>query len=551
MDQAAIHLLQRRWSLPDEVIPVIEKFFLAWSDGHTALEVSVEEADLLTGLPAVGTGRLEQTPTPLVLRGRSLQSWGLAQAEARVAQNLRLLLDDCGSNATASHRSRHSDLLTRLFCDKKSGQRRAAELCLEGSLILLTGGPGTGKTTVAARLLVLLANTHADTRMALAAPTGKAAARLGEAMGKEAAQLTGGLAKACPKLEEAASRARTLHSLLGWNPRVNSCRFHPGNPLPFDVVVVDEASMLDLALWDHLLSSLGPKTKLIVLGDHRQLESVQPGRVLGEMVAAAQEGPLAGCHVELTHNYRFPPDHGIGCLANAIRDHDGPRAIKVLANTDFHSELGHYRSERIEDALEQIWPEILKIVQSTGPTEALAALGKVRILCALREGPYGVQGINDLVETKLSRGGLPAGRWAHGRPILITANDPHCGLHNGDLGVLLRDKEGASATVWFLEASGPRGVPVAALRNYDTAWGLTVHRSQGSEFDAVLLILPPEPHQLCGPELFYTAVTRARTRLLVVANDGGVIAASRPRPRRRTELLRALYDVTEMKTTKD
>jgi len=545
MHQAAIQVLQRRWSLPDSAVPIVERFFLAWSDGHTSLTVSIDEAELLSGLPAVSDGRLTQKPTPLVLRGRSLQSWSLAQAEIRVAHNLRRLLEDRGGNTTLAS---HQDILRDLFPDGASPQRLAAETCLRSSLTLLTGGPGTGKTTVTARMLALLGVIHPHARMALAAPTGKAAARLGEVIDNEASQLEGAVTRARPKLAEAASRARTVHGLVGWNPKVNFCRFHSDSPLPFDVVVIDEASMLDLLLWDHLLQSLAPGTRLIVVGDHRQLASVQPGRVLGEMVAAAQAGPLTGCHVELTRNYRFAPDHGIGRLASAIRDHDGPKAIEVLGNTDFRNGLGHYPSNRVGDALEHIWSDIRRVVQSTTPTAALKALAKVRILCALREGPYGVEGINGLIEAKLRREGFPAGRWAHGRPILVTANDPHCGLYNGDLGVLLADKEGSTPTAWFSGASAPRGVPVAALRNYNTAWGLTVHRSQGSEFDTVLLVLPPAPHQLCGPELFYTAVTRARAKLLVAANDSAVIAASQPRPHRRTELLRALYDLREMET---
>ncbi len=546
MSQAAIDLLRRRWDLPDEATPVLEHFFSSWAAGHTSLELSEEEATLLATSPAVrlvGDGPAvtkghDGSPVPLVLRGTRLQTWRLDQAETRVANRLRELAAECTDAPDVD-----GEDITQLFPDPKSAQRRAAMLGLQRALALVTGGPGTGKTTAAARLLALLAHREPGIRVALAAPTGKAAARLGDAIGQAAVTLDGTLAGVRPRMERAAFQARTLHRLLGWNPRTDHCRFHRGNPLPHDVVVVDEASMLDLVLWDRLLSAMGPKTRLVVLGDHRQLESVQPGRVLAEMIHAADRsagGVLADSHVELDRNYRFESRPGIGGLAAAIRSHDADAVIEALTNKEYNDQLLHYPSALVDDALGQVWPEVMEVVRAQGPDEALAALNRVRILCALRRGPYGVEGVNVLIETRLRAEGQPAGEWAHGRPVLVTANDPHTGLFNGDVGVLLNGKDGRDITAWFPGPKEPRSVLLAALPSHDTAWAMTVHRSQGSEFDSVLLVLPPQEHELSRPELLYTGVTRAKSRVLIAADEAALRAACQPRPPRRTGLLEKL-----------
>ena len=547
MSQAAIHMLQRRWGLPDAAAPVMDRFFTAWAAGHTSLDVSEDEAELLAQSAAVTTGRDGSSPAPLVLRGRRLQSWRLDQAETRVAARLRRLANENDEGAVGdtppdddSAEDEADAALAQLFPDPQSGQRRAAVLGLQRALALVTGGPGTGKTTTAARMVALLAHRERGIRVALAAPTGKAAARLGEAIGQTAATLDGTLAGVRPRLERAAFQARTLHRLLGWNPGTDRCRFHHGNPLPYDVVVVDEASMVDLVLWDRLLSALGHGTRLIVLGDHRQLESVQPGRVLAEMILAAHGGALDACHVELDRNYRFESHPGIGHLATAIRNYDGDGLVEALANKDFRGELVHYLSAQADDAVGQVWPQVMAVVRASDPDAALAALARVRILCALRRGPYGVEGVNALVEARLRAEGVPAGEWAHGRPVLVTANDPHSGLFNGDVGVLLNGMDGPGIKAWFPGTQEPRSVPLAALPSRDTAWAMTVHRSQGSEFDSVLLVLPPQPHDLAGPELLYTGVTRAKSRILLAADQEALRAACQQRPPRRAGLLEKL-----------
>ena len=536
MSAAAIQLLCRRWDLPLAAIATLERFFTSLSAGHTSLELDTDEISLLVSSPAVGDGT---TPAPLVLSGNRLQSWRLYQAEVRVAIRLRALGEtrplDSSFTAVASSLP-GSDELDRFFPDPSSAQRRAALLGMERSLALITGGPGTGKTTTAARLLALLSLRNPSTRVALAAPTGKAAARLGEAIGQAVREFDVIRGDVQGRLEQAGAEARTLHRLLRWNPRMDRCRYHEGNPLPYDVVVVDEASMLDLVLWDRLLSAVGSDTRLVVLGDHRQLESVQPGRVLGEMIEAAAHGALGTCHVELDHNYRSEQHPGITRLAAAIRDYDAQTALLTLHDEQFRGELHLYTADHVDAVLDEVWAEIRAVVRAEQPVQALAALTRIRLLCALRHGRYGVEGLNAVVEARLRREGLPAGERVHGRPVLITANDHHSGLFNGDVGVLLNDQNGGGLVAWFHGAQEPRGVPLLALPDHETAWAMTVHRSQGSEFESVVLFLPPEEHELVGPELLYTGVTRARSRILLAADETALQAACRQRVPRRTGL---------------
>ena len=421
MSRAAVRILKRRWGLPDAATPALERFFTAWAAGHTSVELSEEEAGVLASSAAVTDGSEGAAPAPLVLRGGRLQSWRLDRAETRVAARLRELARE---DVPATSPPDGGEDLAQLFSDPRSAQRRAAELGLRRALALVTGGPGTGKTTTAARLLALLAHRERGIRVALAAPTGKAAARMGEAIGEAARALDGPLAAVHPRLERAAGRARTLHRLLGWNPRADRCRFHAGNPLPADLVVVDEASMLDLVLWDRVLAAVGRDTRLVVLGDHRQLESVQPGRVLRDMVVAADGGALDACHVELDRNYRFESHPGISKPRGR-----GPPVRRRCRCRDPHRcrVPGRGGPPRVGRGGRRTRPDLAG-GHGGGPGRvtrrgAGGTPGRAHPL-RLRRGPYGVEGINARVEARLRSEGLPAGEWAPGRPVLVTANDP-------------------------------------------------------------------------------------------------------------------------------
>jgi len=539
MSTAVSRLLVRRWGLPAVALPVVDRFLEAWEDGHTSIDLESDEIELLTSSPAVSDGSRQ---TPLVIRDGRMQSWRLDAAEGRVAQRLRRLVTAAPMQDAVDPKD-----LGTLFPDVASAQRRVATVGQQRRFVLVTGGPGTGKTTVAARLLVLLASRDTQVRMALAAPTARAAVRLGEAFGGAVTGLGDKFEQATGKLMSAATTPRTVHRLLGWNPYSGRCRFHADNPLPYDVIVIDEASMLDLMLWDRLLQALAPETQLVVLGDHRQLESVGAGRVLGDLVVAAEAGLLNDTHVELDRNYRFDSQAEIGQLAEAIKNHDGTSALRVLGNPGKGGDaVVRYASGARDEAVDAMWPNVLDVIHARTPEQAHQALARVRVLCAVNEGPYGADGMNTMIDNRLREEGVVTGSGAHGRPVIVRVNDNtrHNGLNNGDVGVVLHGVGDHESGVYFPVAGTQqmRRVSIEAMPRHDTAWALTVHRAQGSEFDAVLLVLPPTPHEhdLVNSELLYTGVTRARSRVLVVADDVAVRAACERREARRTGFIEKL-----------
>jgi exodeoxyribonuclease V alpha subunit len=394
-----------------------------------------------------------------------------------------------------------------------AGQRRAIDTALAQRFTLVTGGPGTGKTYVAARILAALAAQPRDgeLRIALAAPTGKAAARLKESVQAQVAsmQLPKRIASAMP------SEAGTLHRLIGLSPWSAKPRHHRDALLPFDVVVVDEVSMVDLPLMAKLVDAVRPDARLVLLGDPDQLSAVEAGNVLGALVEAADAGPLRACHAKLTQSHRFGEGSELGALARAISTQDADAALATcthgndvtLADTAGNAQL-------VEDATHAYQA----VVTASDPAVALRAARGFRVLTALRHGPSGCIALDAAINARLQRGrGLRADeRWWQGRLILVTANRPDLELFNGDTGVAWLDADGAMK-VWFEGADGlPRALPAAALPPHEGAFALTVHKAQGSEFERVVLVTGPESPVLTR-ELLYTGVTRARSGITLHA----------------------------------
>lgn len=404
--------------------------------------------------------------------------------------------------------------LDDLFGSRDRDQRRAAEAVLRRRLCVVTGGPGTGKTYVAARVIALLldlalAKPH---RIALAAPTGKAAARLQESVSTQMEDL----AKEHPEMLPAS----TVHRLL-YRAR--------GGILPVDAVILDEASMVDLALMSRLVGVLPDNARLVVLGDAHQLASVQPGAVLGDLCAAAAmpASPLAGCVQALTENRRFSKESGIGRLADAIVACDVAAAVDALKDErNSAAELRPLADNRAFEGLArrhavQSWAPCLKNPLAT-------PFPNRRMLCAHRHGSFGTHRFNRLVETELRQRGLfDREEFYRGRPIIVNRNDRATGLSNGDTGVVVDD--GGGRRVWFPELKRPDGerfeVSPARLPDHDSFFALTVHRAQGSEYDEVAFIPGPPESRVVTRELFYTAVTRARHRIVVYGGEGGVAKA--------------------------
>ena len=398
------------------------------------------------------------------------------------------------------------------------------------SFLIISGGPGTGKTTTVTRILAhLLEQGTRPERILLAAPTGKAAMRMQESIRetKQRLALPAAIAETIP------DQASTLHRLLGYIPNRVGFRHHAANPLPADVVIVDEASMIDISLMTHLFEAVSPQARLVLLGDKDQLASVETGSIFRDLCS----GPaLAGNMVVLHKSHRFTEEDGIGQLAQAIRAADEERMLAVL-------DSAHYPDVSLDDTgaglnagrLREGWEAYVQAVQAGDHASIFSAFNELRMLTPLRKGRQGVETLNAWADGVMQKR-LPASGvsrpWYVGRPVMVTQNDYRQNLFNGDIGIALPAASG-ELRVWFPtgEAGNFRAVAPIRLPAHETAWAMTIHKSQGSEFRHVLLILPEmEDLPLLGRELLYTAITRAKSGIHILAS--------------RATLRRALRQVT-------
>lgn len=521
--------------------------------------------------PWLGDG---SAPTPLVRHGSRLYLWRHWQREQAVAHALAARLHPTPSPAPDEVRA----WLDALFGPPADGhdadQRWACARTLHQALTVITGGPGTGKTTTVARLLATLQGLAlaqgAPLTIALAAPTGKAAARLAAALAQAWRALPPtGLPLPTDQLRaHLPGAARTLHALLGQRPDGGAARHGPDRPLPLDVLVVDEASMVDLELLHATVQALPPQARLILLGDRDQLASVQAGAVLAELCLHADAarwhpGTAQALHaatgvavpaawidpggdaldqavVMLRRSRRFDADSGIGRWAQAVRQGDVDAVHQLLRQTtpDVSVHCGP-NDDRWLTAWAAHAAALLQPLTGTLPAladahawaaERLAQHGRLQVLCALRQGPWGVQGLNARLQRRAegTTPALPQGPWGPaGQPWLVTRNQPALGVMNGDLGLLLPLRAPDGGLQWRLAlpatqpGAGVHWVLPAQLQHVEPAWAMTVHKAQGSEFDHVILVLPPDPDSpLATRELLYTGITRARQRLTLVLPGG-------------------------------
>ena len=387
-------------------------------------------------------------------------------------------------------------------------QQHAIETALARRFVVISGGPGTGKTTTVLKILERMAGgpDGEHPRIALAAPTGKAAARMEES-------LRGGDTALHERLPKSAS---TIHRLLGSRPGSSVFRHNALNPLPVDVVVVDEASMVPLTLMAKLFAALPEKARVILLGDRHQLASVEPGYVLSDIAEAASAAgsPLHGSLVTLEKNYRFGNESGIFKLSGAVREGnaDGVFNILTAGNTTGLAVAKTPSSTQLAEKLRaRVLAGFSPYLRAVDPAEALRQFQQFRVLCALRSGPYGVENINQTIREILEKEGLiEGGRLYQGLPVLITQNDYELRLFNGDIGILFPDAAGV-LMAWFQnEEGGLRHIVPTRLPAWEPAFAMTVHKSQGSEYDNVLLVLPDRLSPVVTRELVYTGLTRAR-----------------------------------------
>lgn len=506
--------------------------------------------------------------TPLKLIGGRLYLNRMWQNERSVAQffgeqNSAMPLDEQQVRA----------VLNNLFekTDDIDWQKVAAAVALTRRISVISGGPGTGKTTTVAKLLAALVQLSGDKplRIQLAAPTGKAAARLTESLGSALSRLP----LSDKQKDILPDDACTLHRLLGAQPNSQRLRYHAGNPLHLDVLVVDEASMVDLPMMAKIIDALPSHARIIFLGDRDQLASVEAGAVLGDIchyvnqgysAARAQElSQITGYHIPagegdaastlrdglclLQKSYRFDSQSGIGQLAYAVNSSDARRAQATFREAFSDITKQPLRESEdyaamIADAAKGYRPYLELMREQAEPERILEAFGRYQMLCALREGPFGVGGLNERIEQALIQQRLVArlqpavSRWYSGRPVMISRNDSSLGLFNGDIGIAL--ERGDGLRVWFSMPDGKvKSVQPSRLPAHDTAFAMTVHKSQGSEFDHVALVLPNQFTPVVTRELVYTGITRARKQLSLYADDRVLDKAITTRTERRSGLM--------------
>ena len=565
---------------PDAVLAAAALASLAVAKGHAGVrlgaadglvEAEIAWPDAAAWTRQLAASRWVDTPddatavadphAPLVLEGGLLYLRRYREYERALALGLQRIatqpVPEAGIEPLAL-------LFARLFpqATHDDRQARAAALALRHALLLVTGGPGTGKTTTTARLLVLLVAQalhagRASPRIALAAPTGRAAERMAESV-RQAVQALAAMGVDADLLAALPTSGTTLHRLLGTIPDSPRFRHDGDNPLPFDVVVVDEASMIDLPLMAKLVDAVASGTRLVLLGDPDQLPSVEAGDVLAAILGAAGEGdamgradadvlrPLLGdagntsvlaqeggearfpgIRVHLQRGWRQSEALDLAPLAAAVREGDADAALGqlragTLSNVHFHEGL----ADPLEPQRDDLLAHFRALGHAATPADALAQSTRLRLLTAVREGPQGARTLNARIERLLAEGGgsgrAPQGHF-QGQLLIVTENSYRHRLFNGDIGVCMRDAAG-TLVAWFPgdDAGHPRAFHPAALPAHESAFAMTVHKAQGSEFDTVWLLLPARGNRVLSRELVYTGITRAR-RALHVAGSEAVI----------------------------
>jgi exodeoxyribonuclease V alpha subunit len=500
----------------------VEALFAAHANGSTACKLPAPQPDFGNAAAAPDG----DTTTPLVIANHGgeayLQTRWFFEAEKKIAAHF-LKLHSTATNKIAPER-------LETYFPEPGRQRDATELALGKNLAIITGGPGTGKTHTLARIISLLLEGGNEAKdIQLAAPTGKAADCMRDAVVRASEGLDESLRA---DLGKVASTSRTIHGLLEYNPGHNSCRYHATNPLPCGILVLDECSMIDTLLWQALVEALPSDYRLILLGDPNQLESVGTGCVLAEISKAPA---LSGSRIHLEKSHRFRDRPAISELSLLIEKEDATGTADLLAkNTADACASGLFWNEstNIDDVLKNlpasVWEAIQSVATADTPKAALDALDRIRILTAHRTPDTGYRSIDTAIEKRLAKDKIPI----RNRPVIINRNDPETGLRNGQVGIV--HSTGSGRRVLF-----PNGktCSFAELPGHSPAWSITIHRSQGSEYENVVVVLPKKSDSpLATRKLLYTAITRAK-RSLFVFGPADVIKKAVSEPVGRTSLL--------------
>ena len=496
---------------------IIRQLSASLSMGHSCLFITPADQQIVQE-----SGLLSGSNTPLVLEDNRLYLQRYWHYETRLAKQLSERV-----KKTSQPFDNIDSIMEKYFqntdlkADETDWQRRAAKQVTQQSFSIITGGPGTGKTTTILKILAILqelqlaqssAQSPRSLTMALAAPTGKAAMRLQESMGagKKHLHCSEEVKRLLP------DAVTTIHRLLGAKPASPYFRHNQENPLVHDLVVIDEASMVDLALMSKLVDALKPDARLILLGDKDQLASVESGAILGDLSRA-----LPSHTTELKKSWRFKKQ--IKNLASAINQQQRDRAWELLIS-DENPDTSLLNTSLLPHILTPLKSFFDAVNKNQSIEAVFSAYNQFQVLCANRKGKFGVEGINHRIEQSLQKQGVNTlALWYHGKPVIITRNDPASELFNGDIGICLYENGGINPHelfIYFQLADGKikRLLPTR-LPQHETAYALTIHKSQGSEFDHVLVVLPDTPNPVLSKELIYTAITRAKQKVEIYSNQ--------------------------------
>jgi exodeoxyribonuclease V alpha subunit len=557
----------------------------ATQEGHICLDLSAPEMLKACNAPGLEEwrGKLRESPVvgqvgdfkPIILDNKErLYLFRYWEYEKKLADAVRARV---GADEKRLDLSLLKRSLSQAFpagnSEETNWQKVAALTAVLKPFCVISGGPGTGKTSTVAKILALLLeqNHEARLRIALLCPTGKGASRLQEAIrrAKVALPWDDGLRTRIPE------EASTLHRFLGGRGDSPHFRWNEENRAGVDIVVVDEASMVDLPLMSKLVQAIPQEARLILLGDKDQLASVEAGAVLGDICDTGRShgfsgsfsmtlrdltgyriapgsddgAPIRDCIIQLQKSYRFAMGSGIASLARLANEGKGEEALTLMKEKKFPD--ASWLKLRNPPSLSKVMSgrvvqEYKGMALNTEPEAAFDLLGAFRVLCALREGPYGVVAVNRIIETILRGEGLieGSGKWFKGRPILVTRNDYDLRLYNGDMGVALPDPaSGGDLRVFFTSPEGAfRKFHPLRLPEHETVYATTVHKSQGSEFDKIVMVLPDRDSPVLTRELIYTGITRAKEQVEIWGDERVFRAAVSRRIERTSGLRDALWE---------
>lgn len=543
------HLTFAQFFKHKDLLPYLYQLSLKMSEGHICIPINnipqlddqpyfehypIKSFDEIAAPELIGSA--DDLLKPFIVHQGALYTQRYFKYESKIFSFLKA----CTQQSSPTNLPFTASTISSLFGynpHETNWQAVAAVNAMMHRFSIITGGPGTGKTTTIAKLLYLLFLQNKDIKVAIAAPTGKASARMSES-----------LQRAAHQFDEATQTffksliPNTLHRLLGYIPNSIYYKHNTDYPLPYDVVIIDESSMVDVALFAKLVAAIGPDTKLILLGDKDQLASVEAGSIFGDICQAVNLNAFTPSHLQLLNQYtlinpndekfskeqfsnhivalqqshRFTSDSGIGRFAKGIIESDSYILEEFLGLQD---KAIHFDQNYDADYITNFAKSYLNYIQTEDIFEALLAFNQIKILCAIKDGPTGLHQINKLVEQSLAHKQWiqPYQAFYEHKPIMITKNDYNLGLYNGDIGIIRKDQNG-TLKAWFIENEAERRVKCVLpgfITQYDTVYAMTIHKSQGSEFDEVLMVLPDQYNPILTKELIYTGVTRAKNKVYI------------------------------------